>query len=95
MVFGRALRDGLLGKARAQFHGLGPKGEYPSREDRTSYCHWCDGMGLLWTDASMARAISCPGCNGSGWRGGKEELTHPPQFSAKNDAISGKRNSAS
>jgi hypothetical protein len=30
-MFGRALRAGLLGKARALFHGLGPKGEHPSR----------------------------------------------------------------
>jgi hypothetical protein len=32
VTFGRALRDGLLGKARALFHGLGRSGEYPSRK---------------------------------------------------------------
>jgi hypothetical protein len=31
IVFGRALRDGLLGKARTLFHGFGPQGEHPSR----------------------------------------------------------------
>jgi hypothetical protein len=35
MPFGRVLRTGLLGKARALFHGLGPKGEHPSRKDWT------------------------------------------------------------
>jgi hypothetical protein len=30
-----AKATGLLGKARALFHGLGPKGEYPSHEART------------------------------------------------------------
>jgi hypothetical protein len=31
MIWARRFADGLLGKARALFHGLGPKGEYPSR----------------------------------------------------------------
>jgi hypothetical protein len=30
-MVGRVLRTGLLGKARALFHGLSPKGEHPSR----------------------------------------------------------------
>jgi hypothetical protein len=50
MVFGRALRDGLLGKARALFHGLGPKGEYPSREE-------CDHE--AWKRAWNADCIKC------------------------------------
>jgi excinuclease UvrABC ATPase subunit len=67
-LFGRVSKlTGLLGKARALFHGLGPKGEYPSRKEK-GVCLWCDGMGMLWTDASMSRAISCSGCDGSGWK---------------------------
>jgi hypothetical protein len=31
-IFGRVLRTGLLGKARARLRGLGPLGEYPSRK---------------------------------------------------------------
>lgn len=30
---------GLLGKARAQLHGLGPKGEYPSRGNKYVQMH--------------------------------------------------------
>ena len=33
MTWARHFVTGLLGKARALFHGLGPKGEYPSRSD--------------------------------------------------------------
>jgi hypothetical protein len=36
-VLGRVLRTGLLGKARALFHGLGPKGEHPSREEHLEF----------------------------------------------------------
>jgi hypothetical protein len=36
MIWARRFADGLLGKARALLHGLGPKGEYPSRW----LCHW-------------------------------------------------------
>jgi hypothetical protein len=45
-VFGRALRDGLLGKARALFHGLGPKGEYPSRGYYVVTCYRLPGERL-------------------------------------------------
>ena len=31
MIWARRFTTGLVGKARALFHGLGPKGEYPSR----------------------------------------------------------------
>jgi hypothetical protein len=53
-VFGRVLRTGLLGKARALLRGLGQKGEHPSRKcihiwgrgyakdgSLIWYCPWC------------------------------------------------------
>jgi hypothetical protein len=38
MIWARRFADGLLGKARALLHGLGPKGEYPSRIAPCPFC---------------------------------------------------------
>jgi hypothetical protein len=40
MIWARRFADGLLGKARALLHGLGPKGEYPSRGHWLDCRHW-------------------------------------------------------